>query len=106
VEWVGAGRKLPKCWGHEWKLPAGEVTFNPNARPETFFARDNVHNFITWSRKLGIFECLLFESDDLILRKNEKNVILCLLEVSFIIYVVRERMGNTWQEGTLIADID
>ncbi len=75
------GRKLPKCWGREWKLPSGEVIFNANARPETFFARDNVHNFITWSRRLGIFECLLFESDDLIMRKNEKNVILCLLEV-------------------------
>ncbi|CAL8115638.1 unnamed protein product [Orchesella dallaii] len=82
VEWINAGGKLPKCWGKEWKLPNGEVTYNPNARSETFFARDNVHNFITWCRKLGIFECLLFESDDLILRKHEKNVILCLLEVA------------------------
>lgn len=35
------------------------------------------------SRKsLQIFECLLFETDDLIMRKNEKHVILCLLEVA------------------------
>lgn len=31
---------------------------------------------------LQIFECLLFETDDLIMRKNEKHVILCLLEVA------------------------
>lgn len=37
------------------------------------------------SRKsLHIFECLLFETDDLIMRKNEKHVILCLLEVARI----------------------
>lgn len=85
LEWIDAGGKLPKCWGKEWKLPNTEVTHNPNARAETFFARDNVHNFITWCRRLGIFECLLFETEDLIMRKNEKNVILCLLEVRKII---------------------
>ncbi|KAL1453986.1 hypothetical protein WDU94_010286 [Cyamophila willieti] len=53
----------------------------PGAKPGTFFARDNVSNFISWSRRgLGVFECLLFETDDLIMRKNEKHVILCLLE--------------------------
>ncbi|CAG7730034.1 unnamed protein product [Allacma fusca] len=82
IEWMNSGKKLPKCWGREWKMPNGEITFNANARPETFFARDNVHNFISWCRKLGIFDCLLFESDDLILRKNEKSFILCLLEVA------------------------
>uniref|UniRef100_A0A6M2DGF1 Proteinral transcriptional corepressor trfa n=1 Tax=Xenopsylla cheopis TaxID=163159 RepID=A0A6M2DGF1_XENCH len=55
----------------------------PAARPGTFFARDNVSNFIAWCRRcLGIHECLLFETDDLIMRKNEKHVILCLLEVA------------------------
>ncbi|KAJ8954182.1 hypothetical protein NQ318_005777 [Aromia moschata] len=44
---------------------------------------DNVSNFINWCRNcLEIIECLLFESDDLIMRKNEKHVILCLLEVA------------------------
>lgn len=33
-------------------------------------------------KSLQIFECLLFETDDLIMRKNEKHVILCLLEVA------------------------
>lgn len=53
------------------------------AKAGTFFARDNVSNFITWCRcSLGILECLLFESDDLCLRKNERHVVLCLLEVA------------------------
>lgn len=48
----------------------------------SFFARDNVHNFIQWCRCLGIYQCLLFETDDLVMRKNEKSFILCLLEVA------------------------
>ncbi|XP_065217740.1 GAS2-like protein pickled eggs [Planococcus citri] len=59
------------------------VRFLPGAKAGTFFARDNVSNFITWCRHgLGVYECLLFETDDLIMRKNEKHVILCLLEVA------------------------
>lgn len=61
----------------------GDVAFLPNAKAGTFFARDNVSNFISWCRNsLGIIECLLFETDDLIMRKNERHVILCLLEVA------------------------
>lgn len=60
-----------------------DVAFLPNAKACTFFARDNVSNFIGWCRNsLGIIECLLFETDDLIMRKNERHVILCLLEVA------------------------
>ena len=47
----------------------------------SFFARDNVSNFIQWCRLVGVYECLLFETDDLVLRKNEKSLIVCLLEV-------------------------
>ncbi|CRK99399.1 CLUMA_CG012616, isoform A [Clunio marinus] len=64
-------------------LSMGAVHYLPAAKSGTFFARDNVSNFITWCRNcLQIFECLLFETDDLIMRKNEKHVILCLLEVA------------------------
>lgn len=64
-------------------LSLGNIHYLPLAKSGTFFARDNVSNFITWCRKgLHIFECLLFETDDLIMRKNEKHVILCLLEVA------------------------
>lgn len=37
---------------------------------------------VIYRKGLHIFECLLFETDDLIMRKNEKHVILCLLEVA------------------------
>ena len=51
----------------------------------SFFARDNIANFINWCRKeLAIHESLMFETDDLVQRKNEKNFILCLLEVAII----------------------
>ncbi|KAL7035215.1 hypothetical protein ACKWTF_008269 [Chironomus riparius] len=64
-------------------LSMGNVHYLPAAKCGTFFARDNVSNFIAWCRNcLQIFECLLFETDDLIMRKNEKHVILCLLEVA------------------------
>ncbi|KAL7744173.1 hypothetical protein ACLKA6_009148 [Drosophila palustris] len=64
-------------------LALGNVHYLPAAKSGTFFSRDNVSNFITWCRKsLKIIECLLFETDDLIMRKNEKHVILCLLEVA------------------------
>ncbi|XP_031621147.1 GAS2-like protein pickled eggs [Contarinia nasturtii] len=64
-------------------LAMGNIHFLPAAKSGTFFSRDNVSNFISWCRKsLQIFECLLFETDDLIMRKNEKHVILCLLEVA------------------------
>ncbi|KAG8197219.1 hypothetical protein JTE90_011374 [Oedothorax gibbosus] len=59
------------------------VVYRPDVQPGTFHARDNVHNFIVFCRReLKIKECLLFETDDLVMRKNEKNVVLCLLEVA------------------------
>uniref|UniRef100_A0AAR5PGR6 GAR domain-containing protein n=1 Tax=Dendroctonus ponderosae TaxID=77166 RepID=A0AAR5PGR6_DENPD len=64
-------------------IKIADVKYFTTAKPGTFFARDNVSNFIKWCRFcLEIIECLLFESDDLIMRKNEKHVILCLLEVA------------------------
>ncbi|XP_059486963.1 GAS2-like protein pickled eggs [Neocloeon triangulifer] len=64
-------------------LSPKDVQFRANVKPGTFLARDNVSNFITWCRHdLEVHECLLFETDDLILRKNEKHVVLCLMEVA------------------------
>lgn len=60
------------------------IPFKLDARPGTFFARDNICQFILWCRSLNILECLLFETDDLVARKNEKSFILCLLEVARI----------------------
>ncbi|XP_072004577.1 GAS2-like protein 1 [Engystomops pustulosus] len=66
------------------RLPQKEVTFQvKGAVPGSFMARDNVSNFIGWCRKeLGIPEVLMFETNDLVLRKGEKSFVLCLLEVA------------------------
>ncbi|GFS08987.1 GAS2-like protein 2 [Elysia marginata] len=63
-------------------VPERNVQYRENVKPETFQARDNISNFISWGRQLGIPEVLSFETDDLVLRKNEKSVILCLLELA------------------------
>ncbi|XP_009694551.1 PREDICTED: GAS2-like protein 1, partial [Cariama cristata] len=61
-----------------------EVVFQAkNVVPGSFIARDNVSNFIQWCRQdLGIQDVLMFETNDLVLKKNEKNFVLCLLEVA------------------------
>uniref|UniRef100_A0A669PIW1 Growth arrest specific 2 like 1 n=1 Tax=Phasianus colchicus TaxID=9054 RepID=A0A669PIW1_PHACC len=66
------------------RIPRNEVIFQArNVAPGSFVARDNVSNFIRWCRQdLGIQDVLMFETNDLVLKKNEKNVILCLLEVA------------------------
>lgn len=38
-----------------------------DARCRTFYARDNVCNFIKWSKEFGVNQSVLFESDDLVL---------------------------------------
>ncbi|XP_053313015.1 GAS2-like protein 1 [Spea bombifrons] len=66
------------------RLPQKDVIFQvKGAVPGSFLARDNVSNFIGWCRQeLGIPEVLMFETNDLVLRKGEKSFILCLLEVA------------------------
>ncbi|XP_064024360.1 GAS2-like protein 1 isoform X2 [Pogoniulus pusillus] len=66
------------------RLPHHEVVFQAkNVVPGSFIARDNVSNFIQWCRQdLGIQDVLMFETNDLVLKKNEKNFVLCLLEVA------------------------
>lgn len=66
------------------RVPQNEVVFQAkNVAPGSFVARDNVSNFIQWCRQdLGIQDVLMFETNDLVLKKNEKNFVLCLLEVA------------------------
>ena len=58
------------------------IKCNEKASKESFAARDNVSNFISWCRGLGVQEAVMFESEGLVLHKDEKRVILCLLDVA------------------------
>lgn len=54
-----------------------------NAQPGSFHSRDNLCQFLAWCRRqLFIPDTLLFETDDLVMRKNERSVVLCLLEAA------------------------
>ncbi|XP_048839360.1 GAS2-like protein 1 [Brienomyrus brachyistius] len=66
------------------RLPSKDVVFQSrNVVPGSFLARDNVSNFIAWCRQeLWIKDVLMFETNDLVQRRNEKNFVLCLLEVA------------------------
>ncbi|XP_059685458.1 GAS2-like protein 2 [Gavia stellata] len=80
-----AGEFARTCPGvaRHLRLPATGVACNLTAQPGTFQARDNVSNFIQWCRKeMNIKDVLMFETEDLVLRKNEKNFVLCLLELA------------------------
>ena len=63
-------------------IPMQPVNCNEKAEPSSFLARDNTSNFIEWCRKLGVEEAVIFESEGLVLHKDEKRVILCLLDVA------------------------
>ncbi|KZC14366.1 Growth arrest-specific protein 2 [Dufourea novaeangliae] len=72
---IDAGRakgSIPVIRGRCWE----------NAARRSFFSRDNMENFIQFCRRLGVHENLLFESDDLVLHGQPRNVVLCLLEVA------------------------
>lgn len=65
------------------KIPRKEVRYTEKcAYPGSFIARDNVANFIYWCRELGIPQVVMFETEDLVSNKNEKSVILTLLDVA------------------------
>jgi hypothetical protein len=65
------------------KLPGFVPTYKERgATHGSFVSRDNVANFIRWCRELGIQDVIMFESEDLVLHKFQKPVILTLLDVA------------------------
>lgn len=82
-------RLIERCspassWPAGSERPQADVTakYNPQAKPGSFQARDNISNFITACKSLGIPEVTLFSSEDLVSRKNDKLVINCLLQLA------------------------
>lgn len=79
-----SAKTAAKDSGHklDFKLPLDPIKCNPKAEPGSFHARDNTSNFIDWCRSIGVEEAVIFESEGLVLHKDEKRVILCLLDVA------------------------
>ncbi|KAL0272959.1 UNVERIFIED_CONTAM: hypothetical protein PYX00_005750 [Menopon gallinae] len=69
---------------HKGPVPELNGRCFENAARRSFFSRDNMENFIKFCRHLGVHQNLLFESDDLVLQNQPRNVVLCLLELSRI----------------------
>merc|ERR1712083_93759 len=71
------GRKVPS-----FSVPENDLPIRENVVPGTWFARDNVYNFIKFCRLLQVMEVVMFETEDLVSSKNEKHVVLTLLKVA------------------------
>ena len=71
-----SGKKL------NFTVPMAALSCSTKAERGSFVARDNTANFISWCRELGVEEAVIFESEGLVLHRDEKRVILCLLDVA------------------------
>lgn len=77
-----ASRECIKAGKPVKPLAAFSEKFHQNAKAGTFFARDNAAHFLQWCRQIEVQDSVLFESDGLVLQKQPREVILCLLDVA------------------------
>lgn len=83
IQRTGEEFLLHNCFIPRRSFPPCGVTYKERtAFRGSFIARDNVANFIRWCRELGVSDVIMFETEDLVLHKNEKSVILTLMEVA------------------------
>jgi len=83
----------------EQPVPMVPIKCKKTAEHGSFFARDNAANFITWCREFKIEEAVLFESDGLVMHRDEKLVVLTLLEVA-------RRVAKLGMQSTQLAMMD
>ncbi len=57
--------------------PAFDIvsSFTFYSRSGTFVARDNIANFVFWARSIGVDDVVMFEPEDIVGNKSEKNVL-------------------------------
>ncbi|VDP46227.1 unnamed protein product [Schistosoma margrebowiei] len=64
-------------------FPKENISLKPRVA-DRWIARDNVSAFIKWCKDLGVPETILFETNGLMNKTEEKNVLLTLMEVARI----------------------